>query len=58
MGQLAVEACLTRMRGESVPPRIDAPVQVVARSNVSRAQAKFPLPVEPFHDPIAEGSGG
>jgi ABC-type sugar transport system substrate-binding protein len=53
MGQLGVEACLAAARGRSLPSRIDSPVQVVTKSNVARAQANFPQPVEPFKDPIA-----
>jgi ribose transport system substrate-binding protein len=53
MGQLAVEACLAAIRGQSLPARVDAPVQVVTRPNVARAQANFPRPVERFADPFA-----
>jgi ABC-type sugar transport system substrate-binding protein len=53
VGQLGVEACLATIRGKSVPARIVAPVQVVTRGNVGRAQANFPRPVEPFNDVVA-----
>jgi ABC-type sugar transport system substrate-binding protein len=53
MGQLGIEACLAAVRGESVPANVDAPVQVVTRKNVARAQARFPQPVEPFDSPFA-----
>jgi ribose transport system substrate-binding protein len=52
MGQLGVEACLAAIRGKPVPARVDAPVQVVSRENVARAQANFPRPVERFEDPF------
>ena len=52
IGQLGVEACLAAVRGESVPANVDAPVQVVTKENVARAQAKFPQPVEPFESPF------
>jgi ABC-type sugar transport system substrate-binding protein len=52
MGQLAVEACVAAVRGNPVPTRIDAPVQVITSDNVARAQATFPKPVEPFDDPF------
>jgi ABC-type sugar transport system substrate-binding protein len=55
MGQLAVEACLAAVRGDSVPANVDAPVQVVTRKNVARAQASFPRPVEAFNDPFSGG---
>ena len=54
MGQLAVEACLAKLRGAPLPARIDAPIQVVAKSNVARALANFPEPVTPFDDPLAK----
>jgi ABC-type sugar transport system substrate-binding protein len=53
IGQLGVEACLAAIRGESLPSRIDAPVQVVTRENVARAQENFPRPVARFDDPFA-----
>jgi ABC-type sugar transport system substrate-binding protein len=52
MGQLSVEACLAALRGDSVPARVDAPVQVVDSHNVARARANFPKPVERFEDPF------
>jgi ABC-type sugar transport system substrate-binding protein len=53
IGQLGIEACLGAVRGASVPSRIDSPVRVVSKSNVARAEANFPQPVERFNDPIA-----
>jgi ABC-type sugar transport system substrate-binding protein len=53
MGQLAIEACLAALRGDSVPASVDAPVQVVTGENVARARANFPQPVERFDDPFA-----
>jgi ABC-type sugar transport system substrate-binding protein len=53
MGQLAIEACLAALRGDSVPATVDAPVQVVTSENVARARANFPRPVEHFDDPFA-----
>jgi ABC-type sugar transport system substrate-binding protein len=53
MGQLAIEACLAALRGDSVPSTVDAPVQVVSSENVARARANFPRPVERFDDPFA-----
>jgi ABC-type sugar transport system substrate-binding protein len=53
IGQLGVEACLAAIRGKSVPANVAAPVQVVTKENVERAQANFPQPVDPFHDPLA-----
>ena len=53
MGALGVEACLAAAAGASLPPRVDAPIQVVTRRNVERAEANFPRPVQPFDDPFA-----
>jgi ABC-type sugar transport system substrate-binding protein len=53
IGQLGVEACLAAIRGNSLPARVDAPVQVITTQNVERAQADFPRPVESFDDPFA-----
>jgi ABC-type sugar transport system substrate-binding protein len=53
IGMLGVEACLAAARGESLPAHVDAPVQVVTKRNVARAEAKFPRPVEPFKSPFA-----
>jgi ribose transport system substrate-binding protein len=52
MGELAVEACLAAVREESVPAKVDAPIKVVTKENVARAQANFPKPVEDFADPF------
>ena len=53
MGQLSVEACLAALRGDEVPARVNAPVQVVTADNEARARANFPKPVEQFDDPFA-----
>lgn len=53
MGELSIEACLAALRGDHVPARVNAPVQVVTRQNVARARANFPKPAEHFDDPFA-----
>jgi ABC-type sugar transport system substrate-binding protein len=53
IGMLGVEACLAASSGKSLPAKVDAPIQVVTRRNVGRAEAKFPQPVEPFKSPFA-----
>jgi ribose transport system substrate-binding protein len=53
VGQLGVEACLAAIAGRPVPATVDAPVQVITKENVERAQANFPRPVQPFADPFA-----
>jgi ABC-type sugar transport system substrate-binding protein len=52
IGELGIEVCLAALRGKPVPARVDAPVQLVTRENVARAQAEFPQPVERFDDPL------
>jgi ABC-type sugar transport system substrate-binding protein len=53
IGLLGVEACLAAASGASLPAQVDAPIQVVTRRNVRRAEVKFPQPVEPFVGPFA-----
>ncbi|MFL5303192.1 MAG: substrate-binding domain-containing protein, partial [Anaeromyxobacteraceae bacterium] len=53
IGKLGVEACLAAAAGKSLPSKVGAPIQVVTRRNVERAQANFPQPVEPFEGPFA-----
>lgn len=53
IGQLGVQACLAAARGERVPSRIDAPIQVVTHENAARAQAKFPEPLDDVDNPLA-----
>ena len=53
IGSLGVEACLAAASGEPLPAKVDAPIQVVTRRNVKRAEANFPRPVQPFKSPFA-----
>ncbi len=53
IGRLGVEACLAAAAGATLPAHVDAPIQVITKANVARAQAKFPQPPEPFEDPFA-----
>ncbi len=53
IGMLGVEACLAAAAGKPLPAQVDAPIQVVTRRNVARAEAKFPRSVEPFESPFA-----
>ena len=52
IGSLGVEACLAAASGEPLPARVDAPIQVVTRRNVARAEANYPRPVQPFKSPF------
>jgi ABC-type sugar transport system substrate-binding protein len=53
IGMLGVQACLAAASGKRLPAQVDAPIQVVTRRNVARAEANFPRPVEPFKSPFA-----
>jgi ABC-type sugar transport system substrate-binding protein len=55
IGQLGVQACLAAARAKPIPSRIDAPIQVITRGNVARAQASFPKPIESFANPLDAG---
>jgi ABC-type sugar transport system substrate-binding protein len=53
IGMLGVQACLAATSGKPLPASVDAPIQVVTRRNVERAEARFPRPVQPFESPFA-----
>jgi ABC-type sugar transport system substrate-binding protein len=53
IGSLGVEACLAAAADKQLPAKVDAPIQVITKKNVARAEAKFPQPVEPFKSPLA-----
>jgi ABC-type sugar transport system substrate-binding protein len=53
IGQLGVEACLAASQGKQLPANVKAPVQVVTKDNVAKAQKNFPEPVEAYDDPFA-----
>jgi ABC-type sugar transport system substrate-binding protein len=52
MGQMAVEACIAAARGARVPSRVDAPIELVTKSNVAQASAAFPRPSRRYADPF------
>jgi ABC-type sugar transport system substrate-binding protein len=52
MGELAVEACFAALRGDRLPARVTAPVQVIAQDNVAQARASFPRPPKRYKDPF------
>jgi ABC-type sugar transport system substrate-binding protein len=52
MGQMAVEACVAALRGARLPARVDAPIEVVIKSNVGQATANFPRPFRGYADPF------
>jgi ABC-type sugar transport system substrate-binding protein len=57
IGQLGLEACLAAAAGKKLPANVKAPVQVVTKENVDKAQQNFPEPVEKFNDPFASMLG-
>src|SRR3954470_20862561 len=52
IGQLGVEACVAAAQGKKLPANVKAPVQVVTKENVAKAEQKFPEPVNSFSDPF------
>jgi ABC-type sugar transport system substrate-binding protein len=57
IGQLGVEACLAASNGKTLPSNVKAPVQVVTKDNVAKAERNFPKPVENYNDPFASMIG-
>jgi ABC-type sugar transport system substrate-binding protein len=53
IGQLAIEACVLRVRGDGIPETIIAPVRLVTAANVAQARQRFPRPVGRVEDPLA-----
>jgi ribose transport system substrate-binding protein len=58
IGQLGVEACLAAAKGKTLPANVKAPVQVVTKSNVAKAEKNFPQPVNKYDDPFTALIGG
>src|SRR3954447_16407780 len=58
IGQLGVEACLAASKGKQLPANVKAPVQVVSKDNVAKAEKNFPRPVESYNDPFNSLIGG
>jgi ABC-type sugar transport system substrate-binding protein len=52
IGQLGVEACVAAASGKKLPADVKAPVQVVTKDNVAKAEKNFPEPVESYDDPF------
>ena len=52
IGQLGVEACLAAAAGKTLPANVKAPVQVVNKANVAKAEKNFPEPVDTYNDPF------
>jgi ABC-type sugar transport system substrate-binding protein len=54
IGQLGVEGCIAAAQGKDLPANVEAPVQVVTKDNVDKAQQNFPEPVEAYESPFAK----
>jgi ABC-type sugar transport system substrate-binding protein len=54
IGQLGVEGCIAAAQDKDLPANVEAPVQVVTKDNVDKAQQNFPEPVEAYESPFAK----
>jgi ABC-type sugar transport system substrate-binding protein len=53
MGRMSIEACVAAARGKTLPRRVNAPIVLVTKENVTKVGAAFPLPPQPYDDPFA-----
>jgi len=51
-GQMAVQACIAKVAGKSIPSRVVAPIAYIDSANVAKAISNFPRPFGPFDDPF------
>lgn len=51
-GQMAVQACMAKVAGKSIPERVVAPIAYIDKANVSQAISSFPKPFGKFNDPF------
>ncbi|RNI19520.1 substrate-binding domain-containing protein [Flexivirga caeni] len=51
-GQMAVQACIDKVAGKSIPSRVVAPIAFINAANVDKAISNFPKPFTPFDDPF------
>jgi ABC-type sugar transport system substrate-binding protein len=54
IGRMGVEACAAAARGARLPARINAPNALLTKSNVARAIAAFPDPLQQYSDPFGK----
>jgi ABC-type sugar transport system substrate-binding protein len=54
VGSLGVEACIAQAQGKTVPARVQSPLSVVTKDNVSKALGAYPKPFEPVDDPLSK----
>ena len=52
IGKMGVEACRASMAGKTLPTSVDAPVELITKSNAAQALAKTPEPVGSYDDPF------
>lgn len=51
-GIMVVEACQALAKGRSIPKRIVSPIELIDKSNASKAISSFPRPFVPYVDPV------
>lgn len=51
-GQMAVQACIAKVAGKSIPARVVSPIVFINSANVDKAIASFPKPFGVFDDPF------
>jgi ribose transport system substrate-binding protein len=54
VGAMGLEACVAAASGKTLPPKVDAPVQLITKANADNAIAKFPQPGEAYPDPFRD----
>jgi ribose transport system substrate-binding protein len=57
-GQMAVQACMAKVAGKSIPSRVVAPIAFIDSANVAKAIASFPKPSGAFDDPFGAPKAG
>lgn len=57
-GQMAVQACMAKVAGKTVPKRVVAPIAFINSANVGKAITSFPKPFGPFDDPFGAPKAG
>lgn len=53
IGQMGVEACEAADAGKTLPPSVDAPVELVTKDNAAKALATTPKPFGTYQDPFS-----
>ncbi len=51
-GQMAVQACLAKSQGKTIPARVESPIELITAENAAQAITSFPHPFFPFNNPF------